>query len=87
MPRRTPGLVRVANDTAAQGVRFVGIDTRDSRASANTFVKKFKVPYPSVFDPVGEVLLPFGSLIPSAAIPSSLIIDGDGNVAARVGRS
>jgi thiol-disulfide isomerase/thioredoxin len=80
----TPGLVRVANDTADQGVAFVGIDTRDSRASANAFVKNYQVPYPSVFDPAGKALLPFGSVIPSAAIPSSLILDRDGDVAARV---
>lgn len=80
----TPGLVRIANATADQGVAFVGIDTRDSRAGANAFVRKYKVPYPSVFDPAGKALLPFGSVIPSAAIPSSLVVDRDGNVAARV---
>ena len=80
----TPGLVRIANATADQGVRFVGIDTRDSLAGANAFVRNYKVPYPSVFDPAGKTLLPFGSVIPSAAIPSSLVVDPDGNVAARV---
>lgn len=80
----TPGLVRIANATADQGVAFVGIDTRDSLAGANAFVRKYKVPYPSVFDPAGKALLPFGSVIPSAAIPSSLVVDRDGNVAARV---
>ena len=80
----TPGLVRIANATASQGVQFVGIDTRDSLASARAFVKNYDVPYPSVFDPAGKALLPFGSVIPSAAIPSSLVVDRDGNVAARV---
>lgn len=80
----TPGLVRIANATADQGVAFVGINTRDSLAGANAFVRKYKVPYPSVFDPAGKALLPFGSVIPSAAIPSSLVVDRDGNVAARV---
>ena len=80
----TPDLVRVANKTADRGVQFVGIDTRDERASANAFAKNYKVPYPSVFDPTGQALLPFGSTIPSAAIPSTLVLDADGNVAARV---
>jgi thiol-disulfide isomerase/thioredoxin len=80
----TPGLVRIANATANQGVQFVGIDTRDDRAAARAFVKNYDVPYPSVSDPTGKALLPFGSVIPSAAIPSSLIVDRDGNVAARV---
>lgn len=80
----TPGLVRIANATASQGVQFVGIDTRDGLAGARAFVRNFEVPYPSVFDPAGTALLPFGSVIPSAAIPSSLVVDRDGNVAARV---
>jgi thiol-disulfide isomerase/thioredoxin len=80
----TPDLVRVANDTADQRVQFVGIDTRDNVDSANAFVKNYNVPYPSVFDPTGKALLPFGSVIPSAAIPSSLVVDRNGNVAARV---
>ena len=80
----TPGLVRVANATTKRGVQFVGIDTRDSLAAGKAFVRNYNVPYPSVFDPAGKALLPFGSVIPTAAIPSSLIVDRDGNVAARV---
>lgn len=79
-----PGLVRVANRMADDGVRFVGIDTRDDHASAQAFVKNYKVPYPNVFDPTGQALLPFGAVIPSAAIPSTVIVDAEGNVAARV---
>ncbi len=80
----TPGLVRIANTTADDGVRFVGIDTRDDRAAAQAFVKNYNVPYPSVFDPTGQALLPFGSVVPSAAIPSTVIVDRNGEVAARV---
>lgn len=80
----TPGLVRVANKTADRGVQFVGIDTRDERTAARAFAKNYKVPYPSVFDPTGQALLPFASSIPSAAIPSTLVLDAGGNVAARV---
>ena len=80
----TPGLVRAANATADRGVQFVGIDTRDSLAGARAFVRNYDVPYPSVFDPSGKALLPFGSVIPSTAIPSSLVVDRDGNIAARV---
>lgn len=80
----TPGLVRLANKTADDGVQFVGIDTRDSLAGARAFVKNYDVPYPSVFDPTGQALLPFRDVIPSAAIPSSLVLDRDGDIAARV---
>jgi thiol-disulfide isomerase/thioredoxin len=80
----TPGLVRIANATAEQGVSFVGIDTRDSLAGASAFVRNYEVPYPSVFDPDGRALLAFRAVIPSAAIPSTLVLDREGSVAARV---
>ena len=80
----TPDLVRLARQNADRGVRFVGIDTRDNLGSARAFVKKFDVPYPSLFDEGGRVLLPFRDVIPTAVIPSSIVIDREGKVAARV---
>ena len=80
----TPDLVRIARQHEDQGVRFLGIDTRDNLPAAKAFVARFKVPYPSLFDADGRVLLPLARLIPSAAVPSTLVIDADGNVAARV---
>lgn len=80
----TPELVRVAREHKKQGVQFLGIDTRDSLAAAQAFVRRFKVPYPSLFDLDGRTLLPLTQLVPTAAVPSTLVVDGDGNVAARV---
>ncbi|ARQ69360.1 TlpA family protein disulfide reductase [Streptomyces marincola] len=78
-------LVRVAEATADQGVQFVGINTRDnSRVNAAEFEEAHGVPYPSLYDPDGRLLLEFprGSLNPQA-IPSTLIIDREGRIAAR----
>ncbi len=80
----TPELVRVAREHEGQGVRFLGIDTRDSRGAAQAFVRNFKVPYPSLFDADGRTLLPLTQLVPTAAVPSTLVVDAQGNVAARV---
>lgn len=80
----TPDLVRVAGHHEDKGVRFVGIDTRDNLPAAQAFVRQYNVPYPSVFDEDGRALLPFNRLIPSAAVPSTLVVDTDGNVAATV---
>lgn len=80
----TPDLVRIARQHGDRRVRFVGIDTRDNPSAAKAFVDKFNVPYPSVVDEDGTALLPFRHLIPSAAVPSTLVVDPDGNVAARV---
>jgi thiol-disulfide isomerase/thioredoxin len=80
----TPDLVRVANEHADQPVKFVGIDTRDSLAGARAFVARFKVPYPSIYDQDGQALLSFNKLIPSAAVPSTVVIGRDNTVAATV---
>lgn len=79
-----PDLARLARETARQGVRFVGIDTRDTTAAAKAFVRAFDIPYPSVVDPDGQLLLQFEGVIPITAVPSTLVIDADGNIAARV---
>ena len=80
----TPELVRLARQYASRGVRFVGINTRDNLAAARSFQNKFKVPYPSVRDDDGRLLLEFRKVIPTAVVPSSVLIDRQGNVAARI---
>jgi thiol-disulfide isomerase/thioredoxin len=80
-----PNLVTVANQTASQGVQFLGINTRDlAPAQAISFEKEFKVPYPSLYDPYGRLILRFpkGSLNPQA-IPTTIIIDRQGKIAVR----
>ena len=80
----TPDLVRLANENADRGVRFVGIDTRDNSAAAKAFVRSFKVPYPSIEDPQGQVLLGFRGVIPTSVVPSTIVIDRQGQIAARI---
>ncbi|MEJ1196772.1 MULTISPECIES: TlpA family protein disulfide reductase [unclassified Streptomyces] len=76
---------KVYQDVKDQGVQFVGINTRDtSTGPARAFEKEFGVSYPSLYDPAGKLMLRFekGTLNPQA-IPSTLIIDREGKVAAR----
>ncbi|MFJ2608921.1 TlpA family protein disulfide reductase [Streptomyces sp. NPDC087425] len=75
----------VYQDVKSKGVQFVGINTRDtSTGPAKAFEKEFGVSYPSLYDPTGKLMLRFakGTLNPQA-IPSTLIIDRDGRIAAR----
>ncbi|MEU6818298.1 TlpA disulfide reductase family protein [Streptomyces sp. NPDC046860] len=68
-----------------KGVRFVGINTRDtSTTPAVAFEKANGIAYPSLYDPTGKLMLRFekGTLNPQL-IPSTLILDRDGKVAAR----
>ncbi|MFI5886735.1 TlpA family protein disulfide reductase [Streptomyces sp. NPDC051554] len=78
-------LVQVAKATANKDVQFVGLNTRDtSTGPAVAFEKKYAVPYPSLYDPTGRLMLRFkkGTLNPQA-IPSTIVIDRDGKIAAR----
>ncbi len=78
-----PTLAEVSTQLAPKGVSFVGIDTRDSTPTAKSFVQKFGLTYPNIVDPDGQVQLLFGDSLPPQAIPSTVIIDREGRVAAR----
>ncbi|GAA3375352.1 TlpA disulfide reductase family protein [Streptomyces sannanensis] len=80
-----PHFTKVAKETKAKGVEFVGINTRNtSRTDAVNFERDFGVAYPSLYDPDGKLMLRFprGSLNPQA-IPSTIVIDREGRIAAR----
>jgi thiol-disulfide isomerase/thioredoxin len=79
-----PALVAVAEATQDDGVQFVGVNTRDTTTAAQAFEKEFDVPYGSVVDSDGRLLLAFRDTLPPAAIPSTLVIDREGRMAARV---
>lgn len=82
--KEAPALEAAALATAGKA-RFVGINTRDlDQAPALAFTRAFGVTFPSVFDPDGRELLKFGSQLPPSAIPSTIVVDAEGRVAARV---
>lgn len=67
----------------ASGVEFVGLNTRDGKAAAQAFNSRFPTGYPSIQDQDGQLILQFGNLGP-AATPSTIILDTQGRIAARV---
>lgn len=79
-----PALGQLARSLSAQGVKFVGVDIRDQADSAQAFMQTFNVGYPSLNDPGDEIALEFHSTVPPAAIPTTLIIDQSGRIAARI---
>jgi thiol-disulfide isomerase/thioredoxin len=78
-----PVLKDIAAQTKARGVAFIGVNFKDLQASAQAYDRNVKPGYPSIFDKNGKVLLAFQGTVPPAAIPSTLIIDGQGRIAAR----
>jgi thiol-disulfide isomerase/thioredoxin len=82
--KEAPDLVAAAKKLGPS-VQFIGLNTRDlDKAPARKFVEEFGVGFPSVYDPSGKQLLGFRGQISPTSIPSTLVIDKQGKVAARV---
>ena len=79
-----PDLVELANEREADGVRVVGINTTDEAGAAQAFQRTFEVPYPSIDDRSGEVVAALSGTVPLQAVPSTVVLDREGRVAARV---
>ena len=79
-----PVLEKVWKAQQGNDVRFIGLDTRDSDTSALAFIRRFGITYPNVIDRDGALQLRFSDTLPPQAIPSTIVIDSDGYVAARV---
>ncbi|CAN5119510.1 TlpA disulfide reductase family protein [soil metagenome] len=80
-----PMLAAAARDLEQDDVAFLGIDSRDSdRANARAFVRTFDIPYPSIYDQEGSTLLAFQGTLTPNSIPSTVVVDRDGKVAASV---
>ncbi|WJV46959.1 TlpA family protein disulfide reductase [Streptomyces flavofungini] len=81
----TPNFVKVANDTKGKDIQFIGINARDpQKGPAIAFEKDYNVPYPSLHDPMGKLMLRFpkGTLNP-VLIPATVVLDKNGKLAAR----
>ncbi|WMX46518.1 TlpA family protein disulfide reductase [Streptomyces roseicoloratus] len=81
-----PHFAKVSEEYRAKGVEFVGINTRDfQKSNAVNFESDYGITYPSLYDPAGKLILggfPKGSL-PPQAIPSTIVLDKQGKIAAR----
>ena len=77
-------LASVAALYRSSGVAFLGVDVRDTTASAEAFARSFGVTYPSVSDPSSVITLDFTSVVPIAGTPTTLVIDPSGHIAGAV---
>jgi len=62
--------------------QFVGVLTRDNLVSAKAFVERFEITYPTITD--DAILAKFTGQLSVNAIPTTLLIDKKGRVAARI---
>lgn len=71
---------------ARRDVAFLGIDTKEggNRAGAQAFERAYGITYPSMFDVGSEALLAFRGVVAPGAVPTTLVVDPQGRVAARI---
>ncbi|MGJ5591246.1 TlpA family protein disulfide reductase [Micrococcus lylae] len=79
-----PHLVALHGQFEPEGVRFLGVNVRDTATTAQAFERTFEIPYPSMEDLSGDVLLALSDFVPPQAVPSTLVLDAEGRVSARV---
>jgi thiol-disulfide isomerase/thioredoxin len=80
-----PMLAQASRDLAGKGVVFLGIDSRDgSKDAAKAFVRRFDIPYASLYDQQGATLLAFHGTLTPNSVPSTVVVDPRGRVAGSV---
>jgi thiol-disulfide isomerase/thioredoxin len=80
-----PMLAEAARDLSKKDVVFLGINSRNpEEAGPQAFERRYKIPYDSIYDPDGQTLLAFHGTLAPNSIPSTVIIDKQGRVAAAV---
>jgi thiol-disulfide isomerase/thioredoxin len=77
----TPQLDLMYRANKSPHMRFVGIDTKDVRGKARSFVEHNHISYPMVFDDRARVAVAIGK-VPSVGLPFTVLIDKHQRVAA-----
>lgn len=77
--------LQAASVATARTAQFLGINSKETdQAQPVAFVRTAKITYPSIYDPDSRVLLNFAGNLPLSQFPSTLVIDQQGRVAARI---
>ncbi|RPF27436.1 TlpA family protein disulfide reductase [Georgenia muralis] len=82
--KEAPDLVALHEDYAGEGVRLLGVNPRDDAGTAQAFERTFAIPYPSLHDEGARAVAAFEGVVPLQAMPTTVVLDRDGRVAARI---
>ena len=82
--KEAPDLVELHDQFESEGARFYGVNIRDEANTAEAFERSFGIPYPSFQDKDGGILLAMTQFVPPSAVPTTLVLDREGRVAARI---
>lgn len=77
--------LQAVHDEYADRVLFLGVNIRDSAPTAAAFEQEFGVTYDSILDvTTKDVMSAFAGDVPPSAVPTTLVLDAQGRVAARI---
>ena len=76
----TPLLQRGYERWKEKDVVFVGVDVKDFRGDARSFLRRYGVTYPNVYDGKGSLVGRYGV----TGFPETYFIDADGNIRYRI---
>ena len=80
-----PDLVELSGEYADKGANFLGVNVRDQAETAIAFDETYGIQYPSIIDTNdGAVKLAFSGSVPPNAVPTTLVLDAEGRIAARI---
>jgi thiol-disulfide isomerase/thioredoxin len=80
-----PELIELQDQYLSDEVQFIGVNVRDTSETALAFARQINLNFPSVMDAkTGSVVLAFTGVVTPQAVPTTLVIDSEGNVSARV---
>jgi len=79
-----PDLQDLNEEFEGDGVSFLGVNVRDQAETSFNTTKEWGITYPSVVDVnEGNMLLAYAGTVAPNAVPTTLVIDKQGRVAAR----
>jgi thiol-disulfide isomerase/thioredoxin len=84
--QEAPALEAASRELASKGVKFLGINTRETGGTpaASAYERTYGITYPSLFDQGEDYLLALRGAVAANAIPSTVVLDQQGRIAARI---
>ncbi|GGF04605.1 TlpA family protein disulfide reductase [Mycetocola zhadangensis] len=80
-----PLLQELSVEYEGQNAQFIGVNVYDQADTAQSFNDTYGITYPSIMDVQdGAVKLAFTGSVPPKAVPTTLVLDKEGRVAARI---
>ena len=80
-----PDLQELSAEYDGNGAQFIGVNVYDQADTALSFNDTYGISYPSIMDVQdGAVKLAFTGTVPPKAVPTTLVLDKEGRVAARI---